>query len=65
MSQIIVKPLNGEAAIVTDEFVVVEVGTAEAPVAVPSEGKVLVHLSVWEASKAELTARAEAGDLGV
>ena len=65
MSQIIVKPLNGEAAIVADEFVVVEVGAAEAPVAVPSEGKVLVHLSVWEASKAELTARAEAGDLGV
>lgn len=65
VKSVIVKPLNGQASIVANEFVVVETGTAEAPVAIPSEGKVLVHLSVWEANKADLTARAEAGDLGV
>ena len=65
ISNIIVKPLNAEASIVADDFVIVETGTPEAPVAIPAEGKVLVHLSVWEANKAELSARAQAGDLGV
>ena len=65
ISNIIVKPLNAEASIVADDFVIVETGTPEAPVAIPAEGKVLVHLSVWEANKAELSVRAQAGDLGV
>lgn len=65
MNQIISKPLNGQAEIVADEFAIVELGTTEAPVEIKAEGKVLVHLSVWEANKAELTARAKAGELGV
>lgn len=65
MGNIITKPLNGKASIVADEFVVVELGTAESSVAIPAEGKVLVHLSVWETHKAELASRAQSGDLGV
>ncbi|HEX4843545.1 MAG TPA: DUF934 domain-containing protein [Limnobacter sp.] len=65
VGRIIVKPLNGEASIVDNEFAVIPVSTAEAPVDIPSEGKVLVHLSVWEAHKPELTPRAQCGDLGV
>lgn len=64
-NKIISKPLNGQALIVADEFQVVEPGTADAPTAIPQEGKVLVHLSVWEANKAELSTRAQAGELGV
>lgn len=65
MSQIISKPLNGEASIVADDFVVLEPGTAEASCVIASTGKVLVHLSDWEAHKAELMARAQSGELGV
>ena len=62
-------PSTGEALPVigagTSGSFEVEAGTAEAPVAVPADGKVLVHLSVWEAQKTELTTRAQAGELGV
>ncbi len=65
MSQMISKPMNGPAEIIDDDFVVIEPGTAETPSTIPSQGKVLVHLSAWEANKAEFTARAQAGELGV
>lgn len=65
MKKIIHKPMNGQAQIVDNQFTVIEPGTADAPVAIPQEGKVLVHLSAWEANKAALTARAQAGELGV
>lgn len=64
-NRIISKPLNDQPLIVADEFQVVEPGTADSPAAIPVEGKVLVHLSAWEANKAELSARAQAGELGV
>lgn len=58
-TRIISKPLNGQAEIVANEFVLVEAET------LPSEGKVLVHLAIWGAQKTELSPRAQAGDLGV
>lgn len=59
-SHLIVKPLHGEAAIVANTVHVVEQDQA-----IPESGQVLVHLSVWETRKAELTVRAQAGELGV
>lgn len=57
---IIVKPLNGEARIEPSEFTAIAQDQA-----VPSTGKVLVHLSVWQAQKSTLSSRAQAGELGV
>ncbi|MCQ8896917.1 DUF934 domain-containing protein [Limnobacter humi] len=60
MSSIIVKPLNGEACIAADDFTVVELDQT-----IPSTGKVLVNIAVWQAQKDALKARAQAGELGV
>lgn len=60
MSQIIVKPLNGQAALGIDEFTVVRVDET-----LPTEGKVLVALDLWQAEKDFLRTRAEKGELGV
>lgn len=60
MSQIILKPLDGKAALGTDEFTVVRVDET-----LPTEGKVLVALDLWQAEKDFLRTRAEKGELGV
>ena len=64
MRNIIIKPLNGSASITEDHFEVIKAEEGEA-VQVPATGKVLVDLATWQANKAELTNRAQAGELGV
>jgi uncharacterized protein (DUF934 family) len=58
--QIIVKPLNAEARIEPSEFTAIAQDQT-----VPDTGKVLVHLSIWQAQKPALLSRAQAGELGV
>lgn len=60
VSQVIVKPLNAEAAIVADDWTVVRVEES-----VPAEGKVLISLDLWQAEKEFFRARAQKGELGV
>lgn len=60
MSQIIHKPVNGEAALIEDDFQVIQ-----AEQDVPAQGCVLIPLALWQAEKGALKARAQQGELGV
>lgn len=57
---IIAKPLNQAAQLVPDDFQVLQVEDT-----VPAEGRVLVPLSIWQAEKDALLARAQRGEVGV
>lgn len=60
MSQIIQKPLNGKATLIDNEFKVIRVQEE-----VPSQGKILIPLAVWQAERELFKLRAEKGELGV
>ena len=64
MRNIIIKPLNGSASIAQDPFEVIKTEEGQAA-QVPQTGKCLIDLVTWQANKAELSARAQAGELGV
>lgn len=54
------KPMNGQAEVLEDPYQVIQ-----ADQAIPDAGQVLVPLKIWQENKADLTARAQNGDLGV
>lgn len=60
MSQIIIKAPNQPAQITNDVFTVVRIEEK-----VPTEGKVLIPLDLWQAERDYFLPRAKAGDLGV
>lgn len=60
MSQLISKPLNGTPHLVKDDYQCIPLEQD-----VPAEGKVLVHLDVWQAEKDAWASRAAKGELGV